>query len=107
MKPQFPDSWETPKWDSHWEDWVRSGRRSGLKLSELLRGPTVLRRTYPEGGTGHLVTSDSVEPGIQVVRLKSVQKRESKTRAVRIFVKGTPLKGRGWRHCYSGCLVNV
>ena len=58
---------------------MRSGRRSGLRPSELLRGPTVLRRTHPEGGTGHPVSSDSVEPGIEIVRLKSVQKRESMT----------------------------
>ena len=54
---------ETPKLDSHWEDWVRSGRRSGFKPSELLRGSTVLRRINPKGGTGHRVSSDSVEPG--------------------------------------------
>ena len=57
---------------------MRAGRRSGLRPSELLRGPTILRRTNPEGGTGHPVSSDSVEPGIGIVRPKSVQKRESR-----------------------------
>ena len=66
---------------------MRAGRRSGLRSSELLRGPTVLGRTNPEGGTGHRVSSDSVEPGIEIVRPKSIQKRESRTGAVRISVK--------------------
>ena len=86
---------------------MRSGRRSGLRPSKLLRGSTVLRRTHPEGGTGHLVSSDSVEPGIGIVRLKSVQKRESKIGTVKISAKGAPPEGRDWRHHSSGCLGNV
>ena len=86
---------------------MRAVRRSELRPSELLRGPTVLRRTNPEGGTGHTVRSDLVEPGIGGVRPKSIQKRENKIGAVRIFAKRTSPKGRGWRHRYSGCLGNI
>ena len=86
---------------------MRSGRRSGLRPSKLLRGSTVPRRTHPEGGTGHPVSSGSVEPGIEIVGLKSVQKGESKIGTVTISVKGTPPEGRDWRHYSSGCLRNV
>ena len=86
---------------------MRSGRRAGLRPSKLLRGSTVFRRTHPEGGTGHPVSSGSVEPGIEIVRLKSVQKEESRIGAVGISVKGTPPEGRSWRHYHSGCLGNA
>ena len=86
---------------------MRAGRRSGLRPSELLRGPTVLRRTNPEGGKGHPVSLDSVEPRIELVRLESVQKRESRLGAVGASIKGTPPEGRSWRHYHSGCLGNV
>ena len=74
---------------------MRSGRRSGLRPYELLRGSTILRRTNPEGGTGHPVSSDSVESGIGIVKPKSVQKTENKIGTVRISVEGTPPEGKG------------
>ena len=86
---------------------MSSARRSGFRPSKLLRGSTVLRRTHSEGGTGYPVSSGSVEPGIEIVRPKSIQKRESRTRAGRVSVKDTPSEGRGWRHCYYGCPENV
>ena len=82
----IPNSWVTSKWDSRWEDRVKSRMDPDSCHPSFSRGPTILRQTNPENGTDRPISPDSVELEIALVILIRYKGK----------VKAGPNKDFGW-----------